>query len=211
VVTGFPILGIFQVFVFIPIIPEILERLQVDLGVVEGEDEAVDNALNDKVNDAYGFVYAFANFVSPLIGTATYDAIGVRATFDLFAMVNFGFGLFIFIFNCGLFVFSENRAFTRKLYDLKSKNEEDQAQKPNAKGRSNSIGFNQAYRAKKDSLYIRPINAKFGFVDSGDQMNQNKLAYRKAQISHYKKSTSALKKYEPLATFNKGEETNSTS
>lgn len=47
-----------------------LERLQVDLGIVEGEDEKVDNALNDKVNDAYGFIYAFANFVSPLIGSA---------------------------------------------------------------------------------------------------------------------------------------------
>lgn len=70
VVSAFPLIGIFQVFVFIPIIPEMLERLQVDLGIVEGEDEKVDNALNDKVNDAYGFIYAFANFVSPLIGSA---------------------------------------------------------------------------------------------------------------------------------------------
>lgn len=78
VVAGFPILGIFQVFVFIPIIPEMLERLQVDLGIVEGEDEAVDNALNDKVNDAYGFVYAFANFAAPLIGAAVNDICGER-------------------------------------------------------------------------------------------------------------------------------------
>ena len=78
VVSAFPLIGIFQVFVFIPIIPEMLERLQVDLGIVEGEDETVDNALNDKVNDAYGFVYAFSNFVSPLIGSAVLGWAGER-------------------------------------------------------------------------------------------------------------------------------------
>jgi hypothetical protein len=78
VVSAFPIIGIFQVFIFIPIIPEMLERLQVDLGIVEGEDEAVDNALNDKVNDSIGFIFAFANFVSPLIGASVLDAVGER-------------------------------------------------------------------------------------------------------------------------------------
>ena len=78
VVSAFPLIGIFQVFVFIPIIPEMLERLQVDLGIVEGEDETVDNALNDKVNDAYGFVYAFSNFVSPLVGSAVLGWAGER-------------------------------------------------------------------------------------------------------------------------------------
>jgi len=37
-----PFNGIFQIFVFIPIIPEMLERLQVDLDIVEGEDEKID-------------------------------------------------------------------------------------------------------------------------------------------------------------------------
>ena len=36
VVSAFPILGFFQVFVFIPIIPEMIERLQVDLKITEG-------------------------------------------------------------------------------------------------------------------------------------------------------------------------------
>jgi len=35
------------VFVFIPIIPEMLERLQVDLQISEGQNEEVDLALND--------------------------------------------------------------------------------------------------------------------------------------------------------------------
>lgn len=68
IVAGFPILGLFQTFVFIPIIPEMLERLVVDLEIFEGADADVDNALNDKVNDAYGLMFAFACFISPIIG-----------------------------------------------------------------------------------------------------------------------------------------------
>lgn len=53
-------MGIFQVFVFIPIIPEMLERMAVTYNIVEGEDEAIDNQLNDKVNDSYGLFYAMS-------------------------------------------------------------------------------------------------------------------------------------------------------
>jgi hypothetical protein len=56
--------------VFIPIIPEMLERLIVDLEVEEGMDAEVDNTLNDKVNDAYGLMFAFSCFISPVIGDA---------------------------------------------------------------------------------------------------------------------------------------------
>jgi|TARA_B110000285_G_scaffold27018_1_gene26462 hypothetical protein len=51
-------MGLVQVFIFIPIIPEILERMQVAYNIAEGEDEALDNSLNDKVNDAYGLFFA---------------------------------------------------------------------------------------------------------------------------------------------------------
>jgi hypothetical protein len=47
-----------------------IERIQVDLGITEGEDEEVDAALNDKINDAYGLIYALSNFLSPIIGTS---------------------------------------------------------------------------------------------------------------------------------------------
>lgn len=42
-IAAFPFLGIFQVFVFIPIIPELFERLTYELNIKEGEDEIVDN------------------------------------------------------------------------------------------------------------------------------------------------------------------------
>ena len=47
-----------------------IERIQVDLQIIEGKNEAVDATLNDKINDAYGLVYALSNFVSPIIGAA---------------------------------------------------------------------------------------------------------------------------------------------
>lgn len=56
--ASFTIMGLVQVFIFIPIIPEILERMQVAYNIAEGEDEALDNSLNDKVNDAYGLFFA---------------------------------------------------------------------------------------------------------------------------------------------------------
>ena len=65
-----PVLGGFQVFIFLPVIPEMVERMYYDLGIKEGENEEIDNAIADKVNDAYGFVYACSYFVSPLIGAA---------------------------------------------------------------------------------------------------------------------------------------------
>lgn len=38
--------------------------------------------------------------------------------------MNFGFGIFFLIFNCGPFVFSENRKFLAKLENLKGTEEE---------------------------------------------------------------------------------------
>lgn len=58
---------------FIPIIPEMIERLQVDLDIVEGENELVDMKLNDQVNEAYTMLFAVATFISPLMGTALYN------------------------------------------------------------------------------------------------------------------------------------------
>lgn len=75
IIFSFPVIGIFQFFVFIPIIPEMLERVQVELNVVEGEDPELDSAINDKVNDAYGFVYALSMFVAPVVGGIMFDSI----------------------------------------------------------------------------------------------------------------------------------------
>lgn len=74
IASAFPILGICQVFVFIPIIPEMYERIQTDLNIAEGADPEAEAALNDKVNDSYGLIYALSNFLSPIIGSAMNNA-----------------------------------------------------------------------------------------------------------------------------------------
>ena len=115
VIAAFPMMGIFQYFIFIPVIPEMLERVQGDFNIVEGEDEELDNAINDKVNDAYGFMYAFSSFVSPLIGSILQENYGSPFACDIFAFTNFGIAAILFLFNCGIFVFSEHREYQNKL------------------------------------------------------------------------------------------------
>lgn len=123
IISSQPPMGIFQVFVFIPIIPEMLERLQVDLEISEGANEEIDLALNDQVNEAYTLLFAFANGISPLVGGILHDNIGSRRTCDIVAYVNIAFGIISFIFNCGFNVFKEDREFKAKLAALQAAGE----------------------------------------------------------------------------------------
>lgn len=120
IISAFPLLGLIQVLVFIPILPEMIERMQVDLKIVEGQNEVVDAALNDKINDAYGLIYALSNFVSPIIGAALEKQFGQRSTCDYTAFMNLSLGILFFVFNCGPFVFQENKKFNQQLEKLKS-------------------------------------------------------------------------------------------
>lgn len=54
-----------------------IERMQVDLEIKEGEDELLDNLLNDKINDTYGLMYAIACFVSPILGAFLQEKLSV--------------------------------------------------------------------------------------------------------------------------------------
>jgi hypothetical protein len=113
-------MGLIQVFIFIPIIPEILERMQVAYNIVEGEDEALDNSLNDKVNDAYGLFFASSQLVSPIIGSLVYVQTGNSApsTCDNAAYFNLWFLIMLILFNGGPLVLSENKRFVKKLEEL---------------------------------------------------------------------------------------------
>jgi len=96
-----------------------LERLQVDLDIVEGEDEMIDLKLSDKVNEAYTMLFAISTFVSPLIGTAMYNVMGMERTCDIIGFVNLGFAVISFFFNMGPFPFSEDRKFKENLEALR--------------------------------------------------------------------------------------------
>ena len=67
-IFSFPLFGFFQVFVLIPILPEIFERLVCELKISLGEDEVVDLSLNDICHDMKDLVTALAMLASPLIG-----------------------------------------------------------------------------------------------------------------------------------------------
>ena len=49
---------------------------------------------------------------------------GARYTCDYAALANAGFGVIFLIFNCGIFVFAENRRFQEKLEELRNKLEQ---------------------------------------------------------------------------------------
>jgi hypothetical protein len=88
-----------------------LERVQVELGIEEGKDIALYGAVNDKVNDAYGVVYASSQFFGPIIGGWLFDNYNAKSTGNFIALFNFGFSIFLFLFNCGPHVFKEDAIF----------------------------------------------------------------------------------------------------
>lgn len=102
VIIGFTFSGIFQVFVFVPIITELLEELQVTLRISEKDDVRY-NSLNDKVADGYGLVFSLSNFASPNVGNLIFEQTDKKmpVTFDYTSIFFFCYGIIIFIFNCG--------------------------------------------------------------------------------------------------------------
>ena len=92
-----------------------LERVQVDLSIIEGENETIDGQLNDSVNDCYAIFFATSMAVSPYIGSYLVKYFGQVHTSNYVGFFNIGFAIFLFLFNCGPFVMSENRRFVKKL------------------------------------------------------------------------------------------------
>ena len=55
-------------------------------------------------------------FISPLIGSQLYTQFGPRKGCDYVAAADVSIGILLAIFNCGIFVFQENKRFKRALY-----------------------------------------------------------------------------------------------
>ncbi len=60
-------------FVFIPILPEIIEALYDKYNIKEGHDERVDGVISDKAAGLYGSFYSIGMILSPLLGSVIYD------------------------------------------------------------------------------------------------------------------------------------------
>ena len=54
-------------------------------------------------------------------------ALGPTVTCDTLGLINAGFGVILLIFNCGPFVFSENRAFQEKMKVIRGEGEEEES------------------------------------------------------------------------------------
>ena len=119
--AGLATLGIFQQFILLPIFGEIRERLQLDLNISQTLDLEIFLLLNDKVWSLYFFVYNSGCFLSPIVGTFLYNNFGFRKTCEFMALTNLGYAIIIFLFNCGLTPFKEDRLFKEKLKVFKEK------------------------------------------------------------------------------------------
>jgi MFS family permease len=119
ILLAYPLMGLNQVFIFLPIIPEMMERMYFKLQVREGDSAALDLRLSDLVNEAYVIIYAVSSFCSPILGSKLYLAVGMRSAFDYIAGVNFVMAILLATFNCGLNVFKEERVL-EKFMDKKS-------------------------------------------------------------------------------------------
>lgn len=126
--TGVLAQGIPYAIAMISIVPELLERLTVLLNAKSGVDTALLYTINDKANDAISLLFAVGQFIGPIIGSGLATFYNnpskpgeIMFLFDIFVF------LFIFTFNCGFSVFSENREFTEKLRSLRE--EVDQQKK----------------------------------------------------------------------------------
>lgn len=74
--------------------------------------------LNDKVNDIYNFFFSIGCFAGPLMGSLMEEKLKPRLTCDYTALMNLGFALMLFVFNCGFGVYQEQKEFEAKLSDL---------------------------------------------------------------------------------------------
>ncbi len=98
---GYGINGISQGFIFIPILPEVIEAVYQKRGLVEGDDEVVDGIINDKAAALYGGFYAIGAIFAPLLGSQVYAMLKNDwwYTCDVFACISSIYAVIFFVFN----------------------------------------------------------------------------------------------------------------
>ena len=84
---GFGLNGIAQGFLFIPIIPEVIDSIYHKNGIIEGEDEYIDGIISDKAAGLYGSFYSLGIIIAPLLGSLVYSQSNWYLTCDFFAII----------------------------------------------------------------------------------------------------------------------------
>mmetsp|Transcript_12602 Transcript_12602/g.21204 ORF Transcript_12602/g.21204 Transcript_12602/m.21204 type:complete len:140 (+) Transcript_12602:1442-1861(+) len=118
-------------------------------------------------------------------------------TSDIIFIGNIAFAVILLIFNCGPFVFSENRAFNEKLYRLRNKQElGEKPQQPIDKATITkySISYKSRMAAKGNTLYGKVQKGRFSLMDNDFQEAKSYLSFRKVKHSVHVKQQSIHQK-----------------
>ena len=70
---GYGLNGFSQGFLFVPIIPEVIDAIYYQYDLQEGVDEYVDAVINDKAAGLYGSFYSFGVIIAPLLGSSIFQ------------------------------------------------------------------------------------------------------------------------------------------
>ena len=93
-----------------------------------------------------------------------YSAFGMRWTCDYIAIYNLAFGLIIFAFNCGPFVFSENRDFNKKLRQLKKNHEKEESNIAKNDLKQSMFHSQHLHRVAKMDLSHQNLNEDYDYL-----------------------------------------------
>ncbi|CDW79392.1 permeases of the major facilitator superfamily [Stylonychia lemnae] len=98
---GYFVSGIAQGFLFIPILPEVIDSIYIKTGYTEGEDLVFDGLVSDKAAALYGSFYSLGLIVAPLLGSWVYQLVDSDwpLTCDYFAIFAASFSLIFFLGN----------------------------------------------------------------------------------------------------------------
>lgn len=69
---GYALNGISQGFLFVPLLPEIIDSVYHKMNYAEGEDLYLDGMISDKAAGLYGSFYSLGLILAPIIGSEVY-------------------------------------------------------------------------------------------------------------------------------------------
>lgn len=106
-IIGMAINGAALGFVFIPILPEMIDSVYVTHKMKEGEDEHIDSIICDKAAGLYGSFYSTGMIIAPELGAVIYEhfkesgdeTLAFNKTCDVFAMMTLGYTVLYFFCN----------------------------------------------------------------------------------------------------------------
>ena len=99
-------------FVFIPVLPEMIDSIYIGQGLREGDDDRIDSVISDMAAGLYGSFYSIGMIISPILGSMVYEhfkeedfglPIGEKRAFnktcDVFALATLVYTVLYILFN----------------------------------------------------------------------------------------------------------------